>query len=72
MIKTFKNRETAKVFDRQPSRKLPSEIQQTGLRKLRMLNNAAALNDLRAPPANHLEKLGGDRAGQFSIRINDQ
>jgi proteic killer suppression protein len=54
------------------SRKFPPEIQQTALRKLRMLNNAASLNDLRIPPANRLEKLSGDREGQYSIRINDQ
>jgi proteic killer suppression protein len=48
------------------------DIQQTALRKLRMLNNAVSLDDLRIPPANRLEKLSGDRAGQYSIRINDQ
>jgi len=47
-------------------------IQQTALRKLRMLNNATSLDDLRIPPANRLEKLSGDRAGQYSIRVNDQ
>jgi toxin HigB-1 len=72
MIKSFKSDETAKVFARERSRKLPPEIQQVALRKLRMLNNAAALDDLRIPPANRLEKLAGDRAGQYSIRINDQ
>ena len=54
------------------SRKLPDDIQQTAYRKLRMLNNAIDLNDLRIPPANRLEKLKGDREGQYSIRINDQ
>ena len=48
------------------------EIQQVALRKLRMLNNAQSLNDLRIPSANHLEKLAGDRANRYSIRINDQ
>jgi proteic killer suppression protein len=72
MIKTFRDAETEKVFHRQLSRKLPPTIQQTALRKLRMLNNAATLADLRIPPANRLEKLSGDRAGQYSIRINDQ
>lgn len=47
-------------------------MQQIALRKLRMLNNAKNINDLRIPPANRLEKLAGDRAGQYSIRINDQ
>ena len=51
---------------------MPSDIQQIALRKLRMLNNAHNINDLRIPPANRLEKLTGNRAGQNSIRINDQ
>ena len=72
MIKSFKDSETEKIFARQRSRRLPSDIQQVALRKLRMLNNAATLDDLRVPPANRLEKLSGERAGQFSIRINDQ
>ena len=59
-------------FERQRSRKLPSEIQQVALRKLRMLNRAETLQDLRVPPANRLERLVGNRAGQYSIRINDQ
>ena len=72
MIKSFKDAETEKVYQRQFSRKLPSDIQQIALRKLRMLNNAQDINDLRIPPANHLEKLSGSREGQYSIRINDQ
>jgi len=72
VIKTFKDEETEKVYHRQVSRKLPFSIQQVALRKLRMLNNADTLNDLRVPPANRLEKLVGDRAGQHSVRINDQ
>ena len=72
MIKTFKSRETKKIFARQRSRKLPQDIQQVAYRKLRMLNNAMDINDLRVPPANRLEKLKGDREGQYSIRINDQ
>ena len=72
MIKTFKSKETEKIFARQRSRKLPQDIQQVAYRKLRMLNNALDLNDLRIPPANRLEKLKGDREGQHSIRINDQ
>ena len=72
MIKTFKSDETQKIYQRQRSRKLPSDIQQIALRKLRMINNSASINDLRVPPANHLEKLSGNRAGQWSIRINDQ
>ena len=72
MIKTFKDEETEKVFHRQFSKKLPADIQAVALRKLRMLNNAFTMADLRIPPANHLEKLAGKRAGQYSIRINDQ
>ncbi|MHB8779290.1 MAG: type II toxin-antitoxin system RelE/ParE family toxin [Anaerolineales bacterium] len=72
MIKTFKSDETQKIYQRQRSRKLPSDIQQIALRKLRMINNSVSINDLRVPPANHLEKLSGNRAGQWSIRINDQ
>ena len=72
MIKTFKDAETQKIYQRERSRKLPSDIQQVALRKLRMINNAINLNDLRVPPANRLEKLSGNRDGQHSIRINDQ
>lgn len=72
MIKTFRDAETEKVSRRQFSRKLPPAIQQTTLRKLRMLNNTVTLEDLRVPSANHLERLSGDRAGQYSIRINNQ
>ena len=72
MIKSFANTEAEKVFHRQFSRKLPSDIQSVALRKLRMLNNAHAVNDLRSPPANRLEKLSGKREGQHSIRINGQ
>ncbi len=72
VIKSFKDEETHKIYLRQRSRKFPPDIQQTALRKLRMLNNAQDLNDLRVPPANRLERLTGDRKGQYSIRINDQ
>jgi proteic killer suppression protein len=72
MIKSFRDKETEKVFKRVVSRKLPMDIQQTALRKLRMINNARDLQDLELPPGNRLEKLKGDRKGQHSIRINDQ
>ena len=72
MIKNFKDAETQKIYQRQRSRKLPIDIQQVALRKLRMINNSVSINDLRVPPANRLEKLSGNRAGQWSIRINDQ
>ena len=72
MIRTFRDGETEKIFKREHSRKLPTDIQQIALRKLRMLNRSLSVNDLRVPPANHLEKLKGGRAGEYSIRINDQ
>ena len=72
VIRSFKCKETERIFSRQRSRKLPHDMQQVALRKLRMLNRAVTLNDLRVPPANRLEKLRGDRAGQHSIRINDR
>jgi len=72
MIKSTADRETARVLDRQFTRRLPAGIQQTAYRKLRMLNNAQTLADLRIPPANRLEKLSGDRAGRHSIRINER
>lgn len=72
MIKNFKDEETAKLFRRQFSRKLPQDIQRITRRKLELLDGAETLQDLRIPPANRLEKLFGDREGQYSIRINDQ
>ena len=72
MIKSCKSKETARIFARLRSTKLPQDIQQISYRKLRMLNNAVSLDDFRVPPANRLEKLSGDRSGQYSIRINDQ
>ena len=72
MIKTFKCKEAERVFDGKFSRKLPENIQRAAARKLEMLNAANELNSLRIPPSNHLESLKGDRAGQYSIRINDQ
>jgi proteic killer suppression protein len=72
VINSFKDSETEKIFHRQRSRKLPGDIQQVALRKLRILSNAVTLNDLRIPPANRLEKLSGSREDQYSIRINDQ
>jgi len=71
MIKGFRCAETEKVFQRRRSRKFGG-IQRIALRKLLILDAAGSLNDLRIPPANRLEKLAGDRVGQYSIRINDQ
>ena len=72
MIKSFRDGETERVFDRRFSRRLPNDIQTVALRKLRMLSNAADLADLRSPPANRLEKLSGSHVGQYSVRVNDQ
>jgi len=72
MIFNFRCKETEKIWQGNASRKLPREIQDIARRKLRMLNNAATIDDLRVPPGNRLESLSGNRAGQHSIRINDQ
>ncbi|OVE75943.1 plasmid maintenance system killer [bacterium E08(2017)] len=72
MIENFKCKETEKVFARQFSKKLPTNIQSIALRKLRMLNRSSSIQDLRIPPANRLEALSGKRKGQHSIRINQQ
>ena len=72
MIRSFKCKETEGVFLLEQSRQFPPSIQQVALRKLRMLNRAISIVDLRVPPANRLEKLRGGRSGQWSIRINDQ
>jgi len=72
MIKSFKDKEAERLFAREPSRKLSPEMQRIGLRKLRMLNRAKTLDDLRIPPGNRLEALKGARLGQYSIRINDR
>lgn len=72
MIKSFKDKETEKIYDQYFSKKLPNSIQKIALRKLMMIDSAETLNDLSVPPANKLEALKGDRKGQHSIRINDQ
>lgn len=72
MIKSFKCKETEKIFKGIFSKKMPNEIQINALRKMKILNRSKCINDLRMPPANHLEKLNGARQGQYSIRINDQ
>lgn len=72
MIRNFADREAERIWSGQVSRRLPTDIQSVARRKLRMLNNAGSLDDLRVPPANRLEALVGDRKGQHSIRINDQ
>lgn len=72
MIRSFASRETERLFRRQFSRKLPHDIQRRARVKLEILDAAENLEDLRIPPSNRLEKLIGDREGQYSIRINNQ
>ena len=72
MIRSFKSKETEAIWQGQVSRRLPREIQDRALRKLRQLDASRTVDDLRNPPGNRLEALSGDRAGQMSIRINDQ
>ena len=72
MIVSFGNSDTEKIWNGIRVKKLPTEIQNVGRRKLRMLNNSVNLADLRIPPANRLEKLSGNLKDFYSIRINDQ
>jgi len=72
VIKSFRDRDTERLFHRERVKRLGADVQRTALRKLRMLDAATALDDLRVPPANRLEKLKGGRAGQYSIRVNRQ
>jgi toxin HigB-1 len=72
MIRSFKCKETERIWQGQSSRKFPGDIQDRALRKLRQLDAAATLEDLRTPPGNRLEVLKGNRAGQMSIRINEK
>jgi proteic killer suppression protein len=72
VIRSFRDRDTQRLFDRQPVRKLGADVQRVALRKLRQLDAAMSLEDLRVPPGNRLGKLSRDRAGQRSIRINDR
>jgi proteic killer suppression protein len=72
MIKTFANKETAALFADERVRRLPPDIRQVARRKLAQLHHVVTVDDLRIPPGNRLERLSGDRLGQYSIRINDQ
>jgi len=72
MIISFRDKETEKIWKQEYSEKLPRDIQRIGLRKLIIINRAKDLNDLNIPPGNKLEKLTGNRQGQYSIRINEQ
>lgn len=72
MIQSFADRDTERLFRRERVRRFPVELQRVMLRKLGLVDAAELLDDLRVPPGNRLEKLKGDRAGQHSIRVNDQ
>ena len=72
MIKTFADKETEKLFQRESSQKLPTDIQRKARFKLEILDAVEKLDDLKVPPGNRLEKLSGNREGQHSIRINQQ
>ena len=72
MITSFHNEQTEAIWSGRFTKKLPNQIQEVARRKLRMLNAAQVLEDLRIPPANRLEALSGNRTGQHCIRINDQ
>lgn len=72
MIASFPDRDTGRLFDRLPVRRFPAVLRSVMLRKLLLLDAAVALDELRVPPGNRLEKLKGDRAGQHSIRVNQQ
>ncbi|EAU39806.1 Plasmid maintenance system killer [Fulvimarina pelagi HTCC2506] len=72
MIVSFRDKQTEAIASGRAGRKLPGDIQRTALKKLRQLDAAAGLDDLRIPPGNRLEALQGNRAGQHSVRINDQ
>ena len=72
MIRSFRCRETKRIFERRFSRKFPVNIQQRVFMKLNAIDSATRLEDLSLPPSNRLEALSGERNGQWSIRINDQ
>jgi proteic killer suppression protein len=72
MIRSFRDREAERIFLRERRTKFAHPLPKLALRKLLLLNAAESLDDLRVPPGNRLEKLVGDRRGQYSIRINDQ
>lgn len=72
MIRSFHDRDTEKVFQRRPSTKFCGPLFRSALKKLLVLDAAESVQDLRSPPGNRLERLAGDRKGQYSIRINDQ
>lgn len=72
MIRNFACKQTAALWANRRHRKLPADLQQSALRKLRLIESAMQIEDLKLPPGNRLESLSGDRKGQYSIRINQQ
>lgn len=72
MIRSFRDKDTRRLFEREPVRKWSGSVQKAALRKLLVVDAATSLEDLRLPPGNRLEKLSGKRSGQHSIRINEQ
>ena len=72
MIESFRESETEKVFFRERSRRFPGAVARSALKKLLLLDAADSVQDLRSPPGNRLERLSGNRKGQYSIRINEQ
>jgi proteic killer suppression protein len=72
VIRSFRDPETRRVFERDRSRRFPPDVQRRAHRKLLLLDGAEGLDDLRVPPGNRLERLSGRRSGQWSIRINEQ
>lgn len=72
MIKSFRDRDTERVFNRQRVKRFSLSVQKVAQRKLDLIEAAEVIDDLRIPPGNRLEKLSGDRKGQYSIRVNNQ
>lgn len=72
MVRSFRSKQTQEIWSGNQVRPIPVDVQNVARRKLRMINNAQSLQELRVPPNNRLEKLKGERAGQFSIRVNRQ
>ncbi|PJZ30339.1 type II toxin-antitoxin system RelE/ParE family toxin [Leptospira kmetyi] len=72
MIQSFKDKDTAKIWEGLFVKSIPNQISEIALRKLRMIHNSLSVENLKSPPGNKLEILSGNRKGQYSIRINDQ
>ena len=72
MIRSFRNKDTERLWNRRHVKRLGPELSRLAYNKLVLINAAESINDLRVPPGNRLEKLTGDRAGQYSVRVNNQ